>query len=109
MTHDRADSDELPLRHEFLARMLRVRRAGVSEVRQSLQQIRLIAAGRGRITITERQIHGDVEELVVLAPRNRAAGPVPSLPSSHRRNDARLRKWPGLKNGRRPCLGMRFC
>lgn len=55
MTHDRLDSDVIPLTHEFLAMMLGVRRAGVSELLQSLQQAGVITNHRGKITVTDRQ------------------------------------------------------
>ena len=55
MTHDRLDSAELPLTHEFLAMMLGVRRTGVTEVLQSLQERGLIKNGRGAITVVDRK------------------------------------------------------
>jgi CRP-like cAMP-binding protein len=54
MTHDRVGADELPLTHEFLAMMLGVRRPGVTEVLQGIQERGLIACGRGRITVRDR-------------------------------------------------------
>jgi CRP-like cAMP-binding protein len=54
MTHDRAGSDALPLTHEFLAIMLGVRRASVTEVLRPLQERGLIATGRGQITVLDR-------------------------------------------------------
>jgi CRP-like cAMP-binding protein len=55
MTHDRLDSDEVPLTHEYLAMMLGVRRAGVTEVLHLLQDQGAISTSRGKITITDRQ------------------------------------------------------
>lgn len=55
MTHDRLDSDVLPLTHEFLAMMLGVRRAGVTEVLRILQEQNLVGCSRGKITIRDRQ------------------------------------------------------
>jgi CRP-like cAMP-binding protein len=55
MTHDRLESDELPLTHEFLAMMLGVRRASVTEVLQQLQQLGLISNGRAKVMIVNRQ------------------------------------------------------
>lgn len=54
MTHDRVESDEIALTHEFLAVMLGVRRSSVSEVLQPLQANGLIRYRRGRITVLDR-------------------------------------------------------
>ena len=55
MTHDRVEGDHFSLTHEYLAFMLGVRRAGVSEVLQALEQKGLIDNARGRITIVNRK------------------------------------------------------
>jgi CRP-like cAMP-binding protein len=55
MTHDRLEGDEVPLTHELLAIMLGVRRSGVTEALQSIQQQGLISYGRGKITILNRE------------------------------------------------------
>ena len=55
MTHDRIDSDELALTHEFLAIMLGVRRASVSEVLESLEKEKLIRNTRGVIVVVDRK------------------------------------------------------
>jgi CRP-like cAMP-binding protein len=55
MTHDRVASDDLPLTHEFLAMMLGVRCAGVSEVLQSLELDGLIGNKRGTIKVLDRK------------------------------------------------------
>jgi CRP-like cAMP-binding protein len=53
-TQDRVGTSSLPLTHEFLAIMLGVRRATVSEVLRPLQQRRLIHSARGMIEILDR-------------------------------------------------------
>jgi CRP-like cAMP-binding protein len=55
MAHDRIDGDELPLKHDFLALMLGVRRAGVTVALQELCNASLIQTNRGRITVRDRQ------------------------------------------------------
>jgi CheY-like chemotaxis protein len=55
MTHDRVDGDELALTHEFLSFMLGVRRSGITELLQSLQQQGLIRYGKGKINILDRE------------------------------------------------------
>lgn len=54
MTQDRVGSNVLPLTHEFLAIMLGVRRASVTDVLSPLQQRGLIRNGRGTIEIIDR-------------------------------------------------------
>ena len=55
MTHDRLESNELPLTHEFLAMMLGVRRSSVTEVLQSLKARNLLTYTRGSVTILARK------------------------------------------------------
>jgi CRP-like cAMP-binding protein len=55
MAHDRAREDTLTLSHEFLALMLGVRRAGVTESLQHLKQQKLIFTGRSQIQVLSRK------------------------------------------------------
>jgi len=52
-TQDRVGSQELNITHEFLAQMLGVRRASVTEVLRPLQSDGLIRASRGKVTILD--------------------------------------------------------
>jgi CRP-like cAMP-binding protein len=54
MTHDRVASDEFPLTQDFLARMLGVRRATVTEAVGSLQRAGLIHYRRRQVAIIDR-------------------------------------------------------
>jgi CRP-like cAMP-binding protein len=54
MTHDRLDSDSMPLTHEFLGVMLGVRRASVTEVLGPLHENGLVNNSRGAITVLDR-------------------------------------------------------
>jgi CRP-like cAMP-binding protein len=54
MAHDRAEGDDYPMTHEFLAMMLGVRRAGVMMAAGLLQKAQLISYERGRMTIIDR-------------------------------------------------------
>jgi CRP-like cAMP-binding protein len=55
MAHDRSGEDTLALTHEFLALMLGVRRAGVTEALQSLKRQKLIDTGRNQILVLNRK------------------------------------------------------
>ena len=54
MAHDRLEGNVLPLTHEFIALMLNVRRAGVTEGLQGLTRKGLVGAKRGQIAVTDR-------------------------------------------------------
>ena len=55
MCHDRAESDEYTLTHEFLSQMLGVRRSSVTDVLKPLQQRGLLSYGRGYMKIVDRK------------------------------------------------------
>ena len=55
MTHDRVGVNEFGLTHEFLAQMLGVRRASVSEVANKLQRKGVITYRQGIINILDRK------------------------------------------------------
>jgi CRP-like cAMP-binding protein len=60
MADDRLDEAELPLRHDFLAMMLAVRRPGVTEAIHALEGRGLIKNSRGHLRVMDRD--GLVEE-----------------------------------------------
>ena len=55
MAHDRADSDDINLTHEFLATMLGVQRPGVTIALSQLEKVGVIRAYRGHIRILDRK------------------------------------------------------
>jgi CRP-like cAMP-binding protein len=55
MALDRIQSDRMPLTHEFLASMLGVRRAGVTNTAGDLQRSGLIRYHHGQLTIVDRE------------------------------------------------------
>jgi CRP-like cAMP-binding protein len=55
MTRDRVDTDDFKLTHEFLAVMLGVRRATVTEVLSPLRELKLLRSDRGTISILDRK------------------------------------------------------
>lgn len=55
MTADRVGTPQFPLTHEFMAQMLGVRRAGVSETARRLADTGCISYRRGVVTILDRQ------------------------------------------------------
>ncbi|MBY5447324.1 Crp/Fnr family transcriptional regulator [Rhizobium leguminosarum] len=54
MCHDRIDGNDLPLTHEFLALMLGVRRASVTDELHILEGMHAIRSTRGNVRITDR-------------------------------------------------------
>jgi CRP-like cAMP-binding protein len=52
--HDRADSDELPLSHEFLSMMLGTRRVGVTLALGTFRTAGIIKNRHGRVTVIDR-------------------------------------------------------
>lgn len=55
MAHDRVQTNVMPMTHEFLAAMLGVRRAGVTETAGELQRSGLIRYHHGRLAIDDRE------------------------------------------------------
>ena len=55
MAHDRFDQNDFPFTHQFIAMMLGVRRAGVTDALHILEGRRLIKARRGQITVVNRK------------------------------------------------------
>jgi CRP-like cAMP-binding protein len=55
MSQDRVGRDYIPVTHDFLAKMLGVRRASVSQVAEGLQRGGLIHYRQGRIRIIDRR------------------------------------------------------
>jgi CRP-like cAMP-binding protein len=55
MSSDGVGSEEVNLTHEYLAMMLGVRRAGVSEAAAKLQERNLISYNRGNVSILDRR------------------------------------------------------
>ena len=54
MCHDRVDGDDLVTTHEFLSLMLGVRRSGVTEALQSLEDRGMISTRRGQVRVVDR-------------------------------------------------------
>jgi CRP-like cAMP-binding protein len=60
MCQDRAESHEFPMTHKFLAVMLAVRRAGITEALNFLEGKKAIRALRGRVVVLNRSILEDI-------------------------------------------------
>jgi CRP-like cAMP-binding protein len=54
-THDRVEADDFPLKHEFLAIMLGIRRPTVTVVLRGLQERGIIASRYGRVRVLRRR------------------------------------------------------
>jgi CRP-like cAMP-binding protein len=54
LTRDRVDTDEFPMTHEFLAQMLGVRRASVTQTAGLLQNAGYVQFSRGRVRVADR-------------------------------------------------------
>jgi DNA-binding transcriptional regulator GbsR (MarR family) len=55
MSHDRIESDTMPLTQEFLGQMLGTRRSSVSVAASILQRAGMIAYTRGSVTVCDRK------------------------------------------------------
>src|SRR6267142_2429213 len=55
MMRDRSDEDVLPITQNLLAEMLGVQRPTITNAARKLERARLIARGRGQVTILDRQ------------------------------------------------------
>ena len=55
MAHDRLETDDLNITHEFLSVMLGVRRSGVTVALNLLEGTALISINRGVVTIVDRK------------------------------------------------------
>lgn len=55
MAHDRTDTDEIELTHDFIALMLGVRRPSITTGMHTLEGKKLVRSERGRITIRDRK------------------------------------------------------
>lgn len=68
MCHDRLDTDDLPITHEFLSTLLGVRRPGITNELHVLEGIHAIHPGRGNIRIINRSILEDVANMTYGVP-----------------------------------------
>lgn len=56
MAHDRVDGDVITITHDLLSVMLGVRRPGVTNAMQYLEDRRAVATDRGKVTIKDRSL-----------------------------------------------------
>ncbi len=56
MCHDRLDTDDLPITHEFMSSVLGVRRPGITNELHILEGMRAIRATRGNVRIIDRKV-----------------------------------------------------
>ncbi|MDS7593978.1 Crp/Fnr family transcriptional regulator, partial [Agrobacterium tumefaciens] len=70
MCHDRLDTDDLPITHEFLSTVLGVRRPGITNELHILEGIHAIRASRGNVRIVNRSILQDLADTTYGIPEN---------------------------------------
>ncbi|MOA26114.1 hypothetical protein D3C78_1468840 [compost metagenome] len=70
MCHDRLDTDDLPITHEFLSTVLGVLRPGITNELHVLEGIHAIRATRGNVRIVNRSILEDVADTTYGVPEN---------------------------------------
>jgi CRP-like cAMP-binding protein len=114
MAHDRAGADELAVTHDVVARMLGVRRAGISIALKDFERHGVIAGRRGAIRVIDRlgliaQTHGayapaeeHVRPRAVSSPQSPVEAPLaePSLrPNEHEAAPALLSAIGGALSG----------
>lgn len=68
MCHDRLDTDDLPITHEFLSTVLGVRRPGITNELHVLEGIHAIRASRGNVRVINRSILEDVADVTYGVP-----------------------------------------
>lgn len=81
MAQDRTRSDTLALTHEFLALMLGVRRAGVTEALQNLNRQKLIDNGRNQIIVLNAKASSGWPEKLTARPKGSTDALLVRLPS----------------------------
>lgn len=105
MCHDRCESDEMALTHEFLSIMLAVRRPSVTTALHVLEGMHLIRANRGKVIMRDRQALEDFARDAYGIPEAeyaRLVGPMPkarALAAAARAHDANQRQIDSLMPG----------